>query len=272
MQYKVDASQQLQAVLSTCLPDGEGLQKCLEWNGHASMRPCFRHCNVYKKGSGMKDAALGYVDITCSNPARLRRWSAERWLENIDEVLAARRRFQRKEINKTALAAVIKSSGYRVTKHGYLADMQLRLHADWLHTWRYDWMHTALQDGFMSNAMFLICKHISRIKYGDSACASFTAYLKGCQFPVSKSAVGRLLKSLFEPAMMKKHMSRNTFVANASSQFTLYTLLKDWSIVEAESTPALHRHVAVYLAACAVLDQFKRIKHRMIVLLTRSRT
>ena len=41
---------QLQAVLQTCLKDGEG-SKCLQWNGHASVRPCFVHNNVFKKDS-----------------------------------------------------------------------------------------------------------------------------------------------------------------------------------------------------------------------------
>ena len=30
---------QLQATVQQCLTDGEGLQKCLQWNGHSSLRP-----------------------------------------------------------------------------------------------------------------------------------------------------------------------------------------------------------------------------------------
>ena len=33
-----DKCYQLQAKLGTCLTDGEGLAKCMQWNGHASMR------------------------------------------------------------------------------------------------------------------------------------------------------------------------------------------------------------------------------------------
>ena len=66
---------QLTAALQTALSDGEGIAKCLQWNGHASMRPCVGHCNVFKKGSGMVDEALGFVDITCSEHDRLRVWT-----------------------------------------------------------------------------------------------------------------------------------------------------------------------------------------------------
>ena len=63
---------QLTAALQTALTDGEGIMKCLQWNGHGSMRPCFGHCNVFKKNIGMVDEALGFVDITFSGHARLK--------------------------------------------------------------------------------------------------------------------------------------------------------------------------------------------------------
>ena len=63
---------QLTAALQTALSDGEGIAKCMQWNGHASMRPCVGHCNVFKKWSEMVDEALGFVDITCSELARLK--------------------------------------------------------------------------------------------------------------------------------------------------------------------------------------------------------
>ena len=51
------------------------------------MMPCFGHCNVFKKGSGMVDEALGFVDITCSELERLKEevksaTENEKWLDS----------------------------------------------------------------------------------------------------------------------------------------------------------------------------------------------
>ena len=49
----------MQAKLQSMLTDGEGLGKCLEWNGHSSLRPCFGHSNVFMKNGGMEDPEVG---------------------------------------------------------------------------------------------------------------------------------------------------------------------------------------------------------------------
>ena len=86
--------------------------KCLHWNGHASLRPCFILSNVFKKGSNM-EGLNGYQDICCSDPNLLRRWESEQWHRNIDSVLDARRRRSRGEINKTELGEIIKQAGFK---------------------------------------------------------------------------------------------------------------------------------------------------------------
>jgi hypothetical protein len=34
------------------LSDGEGLRMGFDWRGHAGLKPCFKHCNVWKKDFG----------------------------------------------------------------------------------------------------------------------------------------------------------------------------------------------------------------------------
>ena len=215
----------------------------------------------------MVDATLGYVDITCSDRDLLRQWTKQQWYRNIDAVLDARQRWIRKEITKTQLNELITSAGFWPTEAGLLADMELRLPCNFLEVWKYDWMHTAFQDGFMSNAMWMVCSRVSSIKYGNDRCESILAHLKGCQFPLSRSSVGRQLHRLFGEPMLKKHRRHQGLVANASTQFTLYPILKDWALLEAERAegmPALLPHVAVYVAACHVIDIIKLVKHRLL--------
>ena len=212
----------------------------------------------------MVDATLGYVDITCSDADLLRRWTTPQWLRNIDAVLGERQRWNRREINKTQLKQFITSAGFWPTESGLLADMELRLICNFLALWKYDWMHTAFQDGFMSNAIWTVSSRISSIKYGNDNCNSLMAHLKGLQFPRSASSTGRQLYRVFEPPMIKKHRGHQAIVANASQQFTLYPIVKDWALLEAEGMPALFPHVAVYVAACNVIDIIKLVKHRLL--------
>jgi hypothetical protein len=37
------------AKLTNILSDGDGLRVALDWRGHASLKPCFKHMNVFKK-------------------------------------------------------------------------------------------------------------------------------------------------------------------------------------------------------------------------------
>ncbi len=39
------------ARLTNLLSDGDGLRMALDWKGHASLKPCFKHYNVFKKAS-----------------------------------------------------------------------------------------------------------------------------------------------------------------------------------------------------------------------------
>ena len=158
---------QLTAALQTALSDGEGIEKCLQWNGHGSMRPCVGHCNVFKKGSGMVDEALGFVDITCSELERLREWTPAEFQRNVESVLEARRLWARREITKTTLGDVIKAAGFAPTDEGLLADADLLMGGALLRRWNYDWMHCAFQAGFMSEAMWLAFKNIAILKFGS---------------------------------------------------------------------------------------------------------
>ena len=73
----------------------------------------------------MVDGALGFVDITCSELARLREWTPAEFQRNVESVLEARRLWARREITKTTLGDVIKAAGFAPTDEGLLADPDL---------------------------------------------------------------------------------------------------------------------------------------------------
>ena len=254
----------IKAKLHTLLTDGEGHQKTMQWNGHAGLRPSFKFANVWKHGANMDDAAAGSVNITCSDVALFRVWTNDSWDRNIDSVLRARERRQRREINAAALKLHITSAGFCVTKDGLLADMDLRANVDWLDVSEFDFMHTTFQAGYMSNAMWLILSNTLHLKYGtDTDAASLVEFLRALQFPSSR-ADGRRLHNIFSDIMMPKHCKAQNILANASCQLSLYPLLEAWAIEESHGRPDILPHCAVYCAACKTVDIMIAVKHRRL--------
>ena len=95
------------------------------------------------------------------------------------------------------------------------------------------------RDGLMSDAMWLVFKHISTIKHGEAAGgASMVRHVIQCKFPCCMRSVGGSMKHLFEPDMLKKHRTHTYLVGNASVQFTMNALVRDWATIEAEDDPS----------------------------------
>ena len=157
----------------------------------------------------MDDPALGYVDISCSDVDRLRVCKPKQFFRTLDTVLDARRSLNPgvRGRSHTRLNKVIKSAGFSVTPTGLLADLELRRQVDFLRVCAYDWMHCTFQDGWMSNAMWLICEAISIARRGNTKCEDFIVHLRACQFPLSRASAGRSLERLFDPIMVKKFLS-----------------------------------------------------------------
>ena len=254
---------QLQAKLGSLITDGEGWQKAIEFNGHSSMRPCFAHCNVFRKDSGMEDDALGYVDITCSDYAKLRPWPRAQFRRTIDTVLQARDSLAKREAgwNATRLANLITHAGFKPTPQGILADVELCNSVDIMAVSSYDWMHVCFQDGAMSTSIWLVLEACSQHLRGNYWCDDFVAHLDACQFPLYYNGAGRGLHRLFSRAMVRRHKNGNRIVANASHQFMLYPLVRDFAVKVAKDNPPLQEDVAVFVAACKVIDLITAAKY-----------
>ena len=174
------------------------------------------------------------------------------------------RQFDAGDIIKARLNERITSAGFCPTENGLLTDLELRARCNFLRIWNYDFMHTAFQAGFMSTAMWLVCSRVSANTHGNSKCESLVTFLTGCQFPLCMTGLNHKLKNVFDAVMIPKHEARHMIVANASIQLSLYPLLRDWARLESEGAPAVLPDVVVFLAACEIIDLYKKIKHRRI--------
>jgi hypothetical protein len=112
--------------------------------------------------------------------------------------------------------------------------------------------------------MWLATQAVSRLKCGGDQCQAFRAHLQGLQFPQALSGRGRQLHRLFEPKMVAKQNVKNTVIGNASHQYTLHPIVREWMLASMDGCPALREHAAVYEAAYEVVRALTLVKHRRL--------
>lgn len=147
-------SMMLYATLGIIISDGDGLRKALNWRGASSMRPCFRHDNVIKKGTNLTLPSDWFCISHCRYSDFTRRSSQDLW-DACDKIQAAHDRFRSGNITRGLYEMIMKSEALNYHPQGLLWRLSLRDHLDVYNTIRYDWVHTLLQDGPLHIELFL---------------------------------------------------------------------------------------------------------------------
>ena len=142
--------------LHAICPDGEGLKVATGWKGASGLKPCLFCWNVLQKNHALLDVTdagmSGFVDITHANMSNFKKSNASEWRKANDEMQT---HAEDATMTKTAKEEYSKFCGFNYTPQGLLKDEPLRS-LDWPRIWRYDWMHTYLQNGVVNveaNAM-----------------------------------------------------------------------------------------------------------------------
>ena len=138
------------------LSDGDGVRIAMQWRGACAMKPCFRHWNVLMKGSCLSEHMDGYVEITCDDPTRFKRWTESDFNDAIDDLLRALQEWEGGARTKTSLEHMQQAVGFAPTPTGLLADRALRAIVSWQDCMLYDWVHTLLANGVMTGDAWLV--------------------------------------------------------------------------------------------------------------------
>jgi hypothetical protein len=99
------------AKLTNLLTDGDGHRMGWDWKGAGSLKPCWKHFNVFMKNSDLAHRKPGYVEIGCTDPALLRTWSASQVYYAADAVAAAAAQFAAGTMTKGDYEELEKSIG-----------------------------------------------------------------------------------------------------------------------------------------------------------------
>jgi len=114
------------ATLTNLLSDGDGFRMCWDWKGASSTKPCWKHFNVFRKGSHLAHRKPGYCEIDCTNPAAFRSWSAAQVYKVADSLVAAATQVSARAMTKGNWHDLEVSLGMNTNKKGLLMSMSLR--------------------------------------------------------------------------------------------------------------------------------------------------
>jgi len=243
--------------------DGDGLRAGLEWKGAAGMKPCFRCWNVLSKGSDLITGdADEYVDITCHDVRRFKCWSSDELHTTIDTLMAVRDRVNAGTMPQYRLANLEKTIGYNTNPDSILADVGLRAHMDVFGACLYDWMHSALQNGVVTEEVFLFTTSCGSVGHGSAELEAFVR--SDWQFSFSNRAKGQGLYHIFDKFRSRASDKADRLKASASEMLGVYGLIRHWAATIVGDIDAITPQRRSFDAACGVIDIILQAKRGVI--------
>ena len=149
-----DMSLIIHAKLKVLMSDGDGIRIGFDWRGQSGLKPCFKHFNVWKIDSDMAGRQPGHVEITCGDATKFCAYTDADYYGSVDSAIEAKRMYNRRELTKGLFENWCKLCGLNCNEDGLPACVDLRRCFSLQETVSYDWVHTLLQDGFVSDAVF----------------------------------------------------------------------------------------------------------------------
>jgi len=256
--------------LSCLLSDGDGLREALDWKGAKGIKPCFRHWNLVNRNTDLvhRDPDRRLVDLTCCDPAKFLSWLPNELEATIDMLTESQRRVAGGTMTVARLENIEKATGFNTNQHGLLADARLRSLFQASKIATFDWMHTALQNGTVTDEVFRYTKACEAIGLTHT---DIEAYLKeDWQFPAnSRSSHG--LHRVFNDYRSSSSDKADRLKASASEMIGLYGLLRHWAATRVGDHAALRAERVSFEAACDTVDIILQAKRGNIAMPVASR-
>ncbi len=254
----------LYAQLGISISDGDGLRKATAWKGASCMRPCFKHDNVLMKNSGLLDRLDGWYEITHHVPTDFHLRSAESLFDSADKVAAAHRRWQAERITKAKFEKICKSEALNFHPLALPWRLTLRRRIHWYGSYRYDWVHTLLQEGALTTDMFLYLSECSEIVAFSDVCD----WLKlDWIFPAVYQSKGRLLHGIFSEWRTNSQGEHDKLHASCSELLGCYQLVRLFLEMRVPDAPERAAAKRSFLLCCRIVDIFQAAKKQTLSML-----
>jgi len=181
----------------------------------------------------------------------------------MDMLCEAQRRVHAGTWTHARLENLEKGCGFSANPHGLLANVSLRAHFRVMSVATYDWMHCALQNGVLTEELFLYAKAFRPV--GHSAKDIETFLRDGWQFPTCTRNMGNL-HHVFDAYRSRSSDKANHLKASAGELLGLYGMLRHFAATHVGDHPALAGQRASFEAGCHVIDLILQAKRGIIPL------
>ena len=242
----------LKAKLVVLLSDGDGLRGALNWKGASSLRPCWCHWNVTKRGSNLVDHSTQLVDITCTDHARFQKQTDAMVEESVLVVEAAAARFAAGGMTKTLYETICTSRGLTYNRRGILWNRRVRsmVTQDVVNV---DWVHTTLCDGaFSCDCHLFLQRSEVKVEIGFPHVGNFLN--DGWAFPKQRRAQTEILRRVFNDFRHVYADNHDKLKATASELLCVYGLMRHWVLITFQNDDRMAQEVSSFNACCQVVD------------------
>lgn len=236
------------AELSFLIADGDGLRQALQWKGGGGLKPCFRHWNLLDKDSGLAHRDPSFVELDCASPDLFKRARIADVHDIADTLVALQSRVAAGTVPLSKLKNVSMACGFSCTAQGLLADRSLR-HIDFIAIARYDWMHSALQDGSLTTEAALLLSSAEVV--GVTSSQMEAHFKRNWSYPRQRQHQGRHMWEIFESG---RRLTETKIKATASDMLMLYTLLRHFFEHHVGSRDEIKEKLEAFQAACLCVD------------------
>lgn len=245
----------LYARLTNILSDGEGHKKAFDWRGFAGLKPCFKHWNVWKKGSELAGLREGHVEITCSDHTKFLTSSQDGFNDSVDLVLMAGHRAAAGTMTKIRFEEIQQACGLNFNPHGMIADIRLRQWFNPLAVLTYDWVHSMLQDGVFNAEIQAMLAHGGATGITRESIREWLSD-PSWVFPAATRSKCKRLFRVFDDARVSDS-NPEKLKGNCQEMLGIYGLVRHLVELRVASDDPIARSFG---AVCTVIDAVLRVK------------
>ena len=249
------------ARLANLLTDGDGFRKAFAWKGAASLKPSLLHYNVVKKNTDLTSRCSGFVETSCANYAEFKKTTRSHFEASCDLVAEAHRRYQARSITKVMFDNIQKVEGFNYCPGGIAYDMSLRGQIDFFSAITMDWVHILLQDGVLTDEVWLILEACKDTVSRDNLEEFFK---QGWSFPQTMQTKGKLLFRVFSSHRLNESDEFDKVRASCAELLGIYSLLRYFLSKRVPRTDRMENNWQSFDHCCRIIDLILAIKKKTV--------
>ena len=237
------------------LGDEAALSQGLSIKGASGIRPCLCCANVLKRDSGLAHRRpRDLVEVSCTDFSKFVRNTDRDIWQLYDGLVTMAAHSTRAEMDRRS-----KAKGMNINANGVIADLALRPHVGPVSTMTYDWQHTFLSNGVVSQEMFMFLEACR----GEGLVNIYGLLEQFCQanwcFPQQNREKSFAIHKIFSKT--REQASKEHWRSGASELLAAYPLVRRFAeALILQRLPQLRPQVLSLVSCFKVIDMIQDAK------------